>query len=373
MENYQQVFIETSRLRTAFYRVGEGNPKKLLAIHGNLSSSVFFMPLAPYLEEEGFDIVVPDLRCFGYSQALPIDAARGYRDWSDDIYSLCEALGWEEFTLIGWSMGGDVAMQFTIDHRPMVKELVLVAPGPPYGFGGTRDEEGTPYSPIGLGSGGGCANSALVMSGQMWDKTFFWNMMRQYLFKPPFRMSREWEERFTDSASRVQLGPDYYPGNYEFTLKWPYIIAGDRGVLNTMSPKYGNLSDFLEIDPKPPVLWIRGDADQIVSDTSMMELGYLGKMGIMPGWPGEEIYPPQPMIQQTKHFFEQYKEKGGQYIELVIPGGHVCILESPLHFINAMKTFVELGEKKPAKAAGVRKKRAKASDLNRETGNRDVK
>ncbi len=346
MENYQQVFIETSRLRTAFYRVGEGNPKKLLAIHGNLSSSVFFMPLAPYLEEEGFDIVVPDLRCFGYSQTLPIDAARGYRDWSDDIYSLCEALGWEEFTLIGWSMGGDVAMQFTIDHRPMVKELVLVAPGPPYGFGGTRDEEGTPYSPIGLGSGGGCANPALVMSGQMWDKTFFWNMMRQYLFKPPFRMSREWEERFTDSASRVQLGPDYYPGDYELTLKWPYIIAGDRGVLNTMSPKYGNLSDFLEIDTKPPVLWIRGDADQIVSDTSMMEIGYLGKMGIMPGWPGEEIYPPQPMIQQTKQFFEQYKEKGGQYIELVIPGGHVCILESPLHFINAMKTFVELGEKK---------------------------
>lgn len=335
---YQQVFIKTSRLRTACFRAGEGNQKKLLVLHGNISSSIFFMPLVPYLEED-YDILVPDLRCFGNTEVLPIDATRGYRDWSDDVYSLCEAVGWKKFTLLGWSMGGDIAMQFVIDHGEMVDKLVLVAPGSPYGFGGTKDEKGTPYTPAGLGSGGGCANPVLVMSGQMWDKTFFWDLLHKYLFKPPFRLSREWEERFTDAASRMRIGSDYYPGDYSLTWKWPYVVSGDHGVLNTMSPVHGNLTPFLDVDPKPEVLWIRGDADQIVSDGSMMELGYLGKIGMVPGWPGEKLYPPQPMIRQTRYFLDQYQERGGRYCELMIPGGHVCILESPLHFISALKTF----------------------------------
>ena len=337
--NYRQNIIETERIRTAYYRAGEGNKQKLMVLHGNFSSSVFFMPLMPYLEKK-YDVVVPDLRCFGNTQILPIDATRGYRDWSDDIYSFCEAIGWKKFTLLGWSMGGDVAMQFVIDHGDMVKQLVLVAPGSPYGFGGTIDEKGTPQNPIGLGSGGGTANPGLVLAAQMGDRVIAKDLLNRYLFKAPFRMSKEWEERFIESSALTKMGTDYYPGNYTMSWKWPYVVAGKRGVLNTMSPKYGNLSAFLEVDPKPQVLWIHGDDDQIVSDHSMMELGNLGRIGLIPGWPGMRAYPPQPMVSQTRYFMERYKEKGGMYIELEIPGGHVCILESPVHFISALDAFV---------------------------------
>ena len=110
-----------------------------------------------------------------------------------------------------------------------------------------------------------------------------------------------------------------------------------------MSPKNGNLSAFLDVEPKPEVLWIRGEADRIVSDTSMMEIGYLGKIGLIPGWPGETVYPPQPMVKQTRYFLDKYREKGGRYAELVIPGGHVCILESPVHFISALDAFTKEG------------------------------
>ncbi len=337
--NYKQEIIETDRIRTAYYRAGEGNKQKLLVLHGNISSSVFFMPLVPYLENK-YDIVVPDLRCFGNTQMLPIDATRGYRDWSDDIYSFCQTIGWNKFTLLGWSMGGDIAMQFVIDHGDMVKKLVLVAPGSPYGFGGTIDEKGTPHNPIGLGSGGGTANPGLILAGQIGNQTVVKDVLYKYLFKAPFRMSEEWENLFIEAASRMKLGNHYYPGSYSMTWKWPYVVAGTQGVLNTMSPKYGNLSAFLEINPKPPVLWIHGDDDQIVSDHSMMELGNLGRIGLVPGWPGMRAYPPQPMVSQTRYFMEQYKEKGGMYIELEIPGGHVCILESPVHFISALDAFV---------------------------------
>ena len=143
---YRQVFIETERLRTACYRAGEGNGRKLLVLHGNFSSSVFFLPLMDFLEKD-YDIAAPDLRCFGDSEALPIDATRGYRDWSDDIYALCKTLNWDSFILLGWSMGGAVAMQFACDHGEMVEKLVLVAPCSPYGFGGTMDEKGAMFSP----------------------------------------------------------------------------------------------------------------------------------------------------------------------------------------------------------------------------------
>ncbi len=339
MNNYKQNFIETNRLKTAYYRAGEGNREKLIVLHGNISSSVFFLPLLPYLEDR-YDIIVPDLRCFGHSQALPIDATRGYRDWSDDIYEFCKALKIRKFTLLGWSLGGDIAMQFACDHPKMVKKLVLVCPGSPYGFGGTMDEKGTPHMPLGLGSGGGTTNPMLVFAGKLGNSSMIRQIARDYLFGESFQMTEEWEDIFLEESSLAAIGPDYYPGDSMMTWKWPYVVAGDRGVLNTMSPKHGNLRHFLDIDPKPPVLWIRGDIDQIVSDESMMELGNLGRLHLLPGWPGMRAYPPQPMIKQTRHFFEQYKERGGKYIELEISGGHMCILESPVHFIKALDTFI---------------------------------
>ena len=340
MEPYKQQIIETERIKTAYYRVGEGNKKKLLVLHGNLSSSVFFMPLAPYLEKD-FDIAIPDLRCFGHTEALSIDATRGYRDWSDDIFAFCQAIGWKKFTLLGWSMGGDIAMQFVIDHSKMVEKLVLVAPGSPYGFGGTMDEKGTPYMPLGLGSGGGIANPAMLLPTSMGSRVVLRDLLHRYLFSSDFRMSLEWENRFIDATSQMKIGVDYYPGDFDTCARWPFVVAGDKGVLNTMSPKYGNLEAFLDIEKKPEVLWIHGDCDQIVSDESMMDFAYLGKIGLVPGYPGEDDYPPQPMIRQTRYFFEQYKEKGGFYVEAVIPGGHVCILESPVHFISALQAFTQ--------------------------------
>ena len=91
--NYKQNFIDTETVRTAYFRAGEGNKQKLLVLHGNVSSSVFFMPLMPLLEDR-YDVVVPDLRCFGRTEAKPIDATRGYRDWSDDIFAFSKAIGW---------------------------------------------------------------------------------------------------------------------------------------------------------------------------------------------------------------------------------------------------------------------------------------
>ena len=77
----------------------------------------------------------------------------------------------------------------------------------------------------------------------------------------------------------------------------------------------------------------------MVSDTSLCDFGYLGQAGIVPGWPGAEVIPPQPMVAQTREVLERYATNGGRYEEQVLPGGHGCHLESPAQFVAAVEKF----------------------------------
>jgi pimeloyl-ACP methyl ester carboxylesterase len=92
------------------------------------------------------------------------------------------------------------------------------------------------------------------------------------------------------------------------------------------------------VDPKPPVLWVRGVDDVIVSDTSLYDLAYLGSLGVIPGWPGAEAAPPQPMVAQTRSVLDGYAAAGGSYREVAIAdAGHSPFLEQPAEFLAAFE------------------------------------
>lgn len=336
---YTQQYLTTERLTTAYYRAGEENGCKLLFIHGNVSSSVFYLPLFPALAEN-YDVVAPDLRCFGDSDALPVDATRGFRDWTDDLAEFTAALGWDRFAIAGWSMGGCVAMQYAMDHGEQLTGLILINPGSPYGFGGTKGEDGELLDPPGLASGGGCANAQLVECLKNGERELPRTTLNSIYFKPPFRMP-DWEERFIDSMLKTKVGEGMYPGDTRQVAQWPYVAAGDRGICNTMAPNHGNLSAIADIPVKPPVLWVRGDSDIMVSDTSVCDFGYLGQIGAVPGWPGAEVIPPQPMVSQTRTVLARYEANGGFVQETVLPGGHGCHLESMPDFLKSIANFFE--------------------------------
>ncbi len=339
MFEYEQEYITTSRLKIAYYRAGQEHEKKLLLIHGNLSSSVFFLPLLPVLSQH-FDTVIPDLRCFGHSQALAVDATRGFKDFSDDLLSLVNALDWNTCNLLGWSLGGGVAMEFTKAHSHRVEKLALLAPCPPYGFGGVKNEEGEPIHPLGLGSGAGSANKQLLMAIAAQGKDVLSGLLRSFCFSPNFKLDSELEDLLIDGLTSIELDDKMFPGDFYFTVHWPHVLAGDHGVLNTMSPKHINLKPLLELEHKPDILWIRGTDDVIVSDFSIFDFGHLGAMGMAPGWPGQKVFPSQPMIAQTRHFLNLYEKKGGHYLEAVVPGGHACHLECQEHFLYTLLTFL---------------------------------
>jgi len=93
---------------------------------------------------------------------------------------------------------------------------------------------------------------------------------------------------------------------------------------------------FIDAEPKPYILWVRGDSDQIVSDNSLFDFGTLGQLGLVPGWPGMNVYPPQPMVGQTRSVLDQYTAQGGSYEEVVIADtGHTPYVEKPEEFMAA--------------------------------------
>ena len=339
--------VKTKRLEMAYRQMGTPGKPKLLLVHGNMSSSVFYVPLMERLREE-FDMIAVDLRLFGDTEIAPVDATRGLRDFSDDVDAFVCAIGWESFSMLGWSMGGGVTMQYAIDHGDRLESIMLQNPISPYGLGGCFGPDGQMTDPPGLGGGAGACNKQMLQAiadkGENGGREFLGGVYDRLYVEPTFHTDPEDRELYIDSMLTSKLGDDKFPGNYTVTDLWPGFIAGDKGNYNAMSSKYLNLSALADAEHKAPILWIRGAADVLVTDTSTSDVGYLGKIGRIPGWPGEEVFPPQPMVLQTRTLFEKYRENGGYYRETVIPGGHGCMIDHPDEFVKAIEDFIPMIE-----------------------------
>jgi hypothetical protein len=91
------------------------------------------------------------------------------------------------------------------------------------------------------------------------------------------------------------------------------------------------------------ILWLRGCDDLIESDTSLPDAGYLGKTGVIPGWPGDKVFPPQPMIDQTKKFRDTLISSGVEVAEEIMSDcGHTPFIEDPGKFSRIFHKWLTL-------------------------------
>lgn len=322
-------YVDTHRLRVHCWAWGPPDGTRVLAVHGNLTTGRFFKGVAEALPP-GHRVVAPDLRSFGRTERLAVDATRGLRDWSDDVRALLEQLGWADAASVhaaGWSLGGGILQQYLLDHPRDLATVTLLAPLSPCGFGGTRDAAGTLSAPDGAGSGGGAAAPDFVRRLAAGDASEEDPVsaprvvMRSYFWSPAFQAPDE--DELLAEVLRTWVADEGYPGSSVPSAHWPFVAPGETGVNNAFAPTHCDLTSLPDADPKPPILWIRGDADQVVSDASLLDLGTLGQMGAVPGWPGEDAFPPQPMVAQTARVLDRYRERGGQVTAVVLEGcGH---------------------------------------------------
>jgi pimeloyl-ACP methyl ester carboxylesterase len=332
-----------------------GPGEAVLLVHGNVSSALFWQPTLLAVHDTGHHrVLAVDLRGYGGTDPLPVDARRGVRDWADDVAALVDALGLDRVHLVGWSMGAGVVLQYLLDAPSRVASVALVAPISPYGFGGTAGSDGRRLSGDGAGSGGGAANPEFVAALAAGDTTDAAptsprSILRAFYVAPgSLPLDPRLEEVYVAAMLSTRTGEDHYPGDAVASDTWPGTAPGPRGVLNTMAPTVFDVSGIVDLPAKPPVLWLRGDADAIVSDTSAFDLAFLGQLGAVPGWPGAEACPPQPMVTQTRAVLDRYAASGGAYREVVLPGvGHSSHVERPEEFLAALLEHLDAPAAEP--------------------------
>ncbi|MCV2489384.1 alpha/beta hydrolase [Geodermatophilus sp. YIM 151500] len=349
----------TARLNQSVLHPGEVDPtggEAVVFVHGNVSSALFWQHTMLAVHGTGLHrTLAVDLRGFGGTDPLPVDATRGVRDWSDDLGALVEALRLERVHLVGWSLGAGVVLQHLLDAPDRVASVALVAPMSPYGFGGTAGPDGRLVHADGAGSGGGVANPEFVAALEAGDTTADAatsprSVLRAFYVAPgSLPLDPRLEDVFVASMLSTRTGQDHYPGDATTSDAWPGTAPGRRGVLNTVAPTVFDVSGIVDLPRKPPVLWIRGEADQIISDTSAFDLAFLGSVGAVPGWPGAEAFPPQPMVTQMRAVLDRYAAAGGAYREVALPEvGHSPHVERPQEFVVALLEHLAAPAEQPA-------------------------
>ena len=336
----------TPRLRIHYLSKGPANGTPVILTHGNLSSSLLWDETLAALPDN-YRALAIDMRGFGDTEVQPIDATRGMGDFADDLHSFIETLGLTQpVHLVGHSTGGTVIMQYALDHPDQVASLTLVATVSPYGFLGTKDVQGTPNTRDYAGSGGGALAPELsqrILAGDTSAESDMSprNVMNTYYWRPPYRVSPEREDAFVAAILKSAVGDGNTPGDMTTSENWPGIAPGKTGVMNALSGKYLNLSPLVGVEAKPPILWIHGTDDRVIADDSLFDIGYLGQMGAIPGWPGPNIHPPQPMKQQIRAVLAQYQTNGGHVQEVEIAdSGHSPFIDQPTAFQEAFFGFL---------------------------------
>jgi pimeloyl-ACP methyl ester carboxylesterase len=335
--------VRTQRLTAnVLERPSDAATVTIVFVHGNVSSSLFWQPLMLDLPSHVRALAI-DLRGYGDSDVLPVDATRGVRDFSDDVASVIDELGLGAVHLVGWSLGGGVAMQLLLDRPELVASLTLVATVSPYGFGGTAFD-GSLLVPDAAGTGGGGANPdfiARLAAGDRSDEPGSPRAVFRSSYVAPGFVA-DLEDIWVESMLTTATGVDNDPGDSTPSENWPGFAPGGRGVLNSLTPKVFNTTGIVDLELKPPILWIHGLQDAIVGDASYFDLNQLGKAGIIPLWPGDDVAPPQPMIAQTRAVLTRYRDAGGRFTELALDDcGHSPHLEHPDAFRDALLAHVE--------------------------------
>ena len=123
--------VALSNGETITYRMREGGEEVVVLVHGNMTSSKHWDLLLEKMDAQ-FTIYALDMRGFGGSTYNT--RITSIQDFSDDLKLFVDALGLKDFTLVGWSTGGNVAMQFCADYADYCKKLVLFASGSTRGY-----------------------------------------------------------------------------------------------------------------------------------------------------------------------------------------------------------------------------------------------
>ena len=123
LPGFRPHFAEIDGVRTRYFLGGEGAP--LTMIHGLGGAAVNFTKLAPILARKR-RVLIPDLPGHGLSE--PFEHVDGIATYSRHVHKVAQLEGMLPGAVLGYSMGGVVALRLAVEEPEDVTALALVAP-----------------------------------------------------------------------------------------------------------------------------------------------------------------------------------------------------------------------------------------------------
>jgi pimeloyl-ACP methyl ester carboxylesterase len=120
----QEEFLTVDGSKIRYIKAGSSK-RSLILVHGLGASAERWEQVIPHFSKN-FTVYVPDLIGFGQSDKPNVDYTVDF--FSDFVKAFSKSLGIDKSTIIGSSLGGQIAVDYVTKDQQSVDKLVLVSP-----------------------------------------------------------------------------------------------------------------------------------------------------------------------------------------------------------------------------------------------------
>jgi pimeloyl-ACP methyl ester carboxylesterase len=106
----------------------EGAKHPVLLLHGNSSCNLIWSHQLRALQRHGYPLLAPDLPGHGLSRNAPDPNIYSFPGYASVVQGLLDALNWTSIDVIGWSLGGHIALELLAADDRIRSTMIIGTP-----------------------------------------------------------------------------------------------------------------------------------------------------------------------------------------------------------------------------------------------------